>query len=75
MRVKKNADVLQFLKMVKDCTGKVYFSTDSGDRLDLKSVLSQYVFSVAVNQEKMRSQGEIICENEEDYHRLAGYLG
>ena len=66
MKVRKNADIIQFLKEVRNCPGGVFFVSDSGDRLDLKSVLSQYIFSVAVNQEKMREGG--------DYSSLSGYL-
>ena len=74
MKVRKNADIIQFLKEVRNCPGGVFFVSDSGDRLDLKSVLSQYIFSVAVNQEKMREGGEIVCERAEDYSSLSGYL-
>ena len=74
MRVRKNADIFQLLKDIENCSGDVFFVSEKGDRLDLKSVLSRYIFSVAVNQEKMRESGEIICERAEDYSSLSGYL-
>lgn len=45
MRLKDNLDIPGFLQAVQACEGAVYFCTPEGDRLDLKSLLSKYIFS------------------------------
>ena len=43
MKVQNINDVDKFFKVVDSCSGKVELVTGEGDRLNLKSKLSQYV--------------------------------
>ena len=43
MKVQNITNVDAFFKVVDDCVGKVELVTGEGDRLNLKSKLSQYV--------------------------------
>ena len=73
MKLKENADVVAFLKKVKECRGEVYFVTDEGDRLNLKSTLSQYMCALLVNQKEILGRSRIEC-SEEDGRCLAEFL-
>ncbi len=74
MELKKNTDVVDFLKIVSQCRGEVTYSTPEGDQLNLKSVLSQYVFGVLAARPDMLRTGKITCEFPEDYQTLQGFL-
>ena len=43
MKVQNITDIEGFFKVVDECKGKVELVTGEGDRLNLKSKLSQYV--------------------------------
>ena len=45
MKVQNITDIEGFFKVVDSCTGRVELVTGEGDRLNLKSKLSQYVSS------------------------------
>ena len=65
----------KFFDVVKDCKGRVELVTEEGDRLNLKSKLTQYV-SLA----KIFSNGELIKEMEliasdpEDASKLISFM-
>ena len=73
MKLKKEIDIVLFLREVKNCGGNVYLQTDEGDRLNLKSVLSQYIFAVIAEEQKISEESRIICSRE-DAELLAEYL-
>lgn len=45
MHINPNINILNFLKQVQKCNGEVLFETSEGDRIALKSTLSQYISS------------------------------
>ena len=47
MKVQNITDIEGFFKVVDSCEGKVELVTGEGDRLNLKSKLSQYVSTTA----------------------------
>ncbi|MCM1027568.1 MAG: polya polymerase [Roseburia sp.] len=74
MHIKSNASIVNFLKQVQKCRGDVLFETSEGDRIALKSTLSQYIFcTVALNPELLQS-GAIRFEQEDDRLLLAEFL-
>lgn len=73
MKIKSNIDLMDFLKEVKRCEGSVYLETTEGDKLNLKSTLSQYVFVVLAGEPEVVKESELVC-SEEDAERLKGYL-
>ena len=47
MHIRNNINVVDFLKQVRTCSRDVLFETEEGDRIALKSTLSQYIFCAA----------------------------
>ena len=74
MRLKENADLMRFLEKVKECGHDVYFYTGEGDKLNLKSTLSQFLFSAVAAEDEMLENGKVICDDPEDYPVLAEFL-
>ena len=74
MRLKENTDLIEFIKTTKKCRQDVFFRTAEGDRLNLKSTLSQYLFSVMSGNRELLENGEIECQEAADYQMLEGYL-
>ena len=65
MKVQNISDIEGFFKVVDSCKGKVELVTGEGDRLNLKSKLSQYVsmaniFSDPLSQEYVPSKN-LLC--------------
>ena len=52
MKVSNIKDIQKFFDVVDSCAGKVELVTGEGDRLNLKSKLSQYVSLAIVAYEK-----------------------
>lgn len=73
MRLKKDVDIMEFIKGIKTCKGDVFFESPE-DKIDLKSVLSQYVFISILNNKKLMESGGIRCENPEDFGFLEPFL-
>ncbi len=74
MKLKEKIDMIQFLRNIQKCSSDVWFLSDEGDRLNLKSTLSQYIFSSITNQQKMIQSGNIECADEGDYQVLGAFL-
>ena len=74
MKLTQNVDLAAFLHAVGGCSGEVFFSSKQGDYLNLKSMLSQYLFSVAAGDHTLLFEGDISCENEQDCAVLQPYL-
>lgn len=74
MRIKEEMDLGEFIKDVKGCAADVWFRTEEGDNLNLKSTLSQYLLAALAGNQKMLHQGRILCDNAEDYVLLRKYL-
>lgn len=74
MNLKLDTNMQAFLEMVKKCKGEVWFQTEEGDKLNVKSTLSQYIFILMEQDEAKRITGRVECENKEDYKLLAPYL-
>lgn len=65
MRLKDNCDIVAFLNAVQKCKGEVLLSTKEGDRLNLKSLLSRYVFAVIAENRKLTQESRIDCGAED----------
>lgn len=74
MKLKESIDVISFFEKARECTGNVFFHSDEGDILNIKSTLSQYILvSVLCNPDFLK-KGRVICTQEEDYQFLSEYL-
>ncbi|HCW80426.1 MAG TPA: hypothetical protein DG942_04890 [Ruminococcaceae bacterium] len=65
-----DVDVPSFLKVLDKCEGRVFLITDEGDKLNLKSKLSQLVGLTKLIEGGKISDASIICENPEDESKL-----
>ena len=74
MRIKTNIDVVYFLRQIQKCCGEVLFETPEGDRLALKSTLSQYIFCALASNAELIQSGTIRFEQDEDKMLLEDFL-
>ncbi len=74
MHLKSNIDIANFLIDVRKCQDEVYYETTEGDRLNLSSTLSQFIFCTVAGQPYDCQQGTIRCVNPDDIPIIAPYL-
>lgn len=74
MKLKSDADTISFLNAVKACAGDVCFVTSEGDRLNLKSILSCYLFSAVRGKGELSDKGEVLCSDDRDYMHIQSFL-
>ena len=74
MHINPNINILNFLKQVQKCNGEVLFETSEGDRIALKSTLSQYIFCTIVSNPELLQSGTIRFEQDEDIKLLKNFL-
>lgn len=74
MNLKADTDLTAFLEAVRLCTGEVYFRTEDGDNLNLKSFLSYYLFSMIASNQNYMLSGKVICDRKTDYEVLSRFL-
>ena len=75
MKIKNIRDIEEFFKVVDSCEGKVELITGEGDRLNLKSKLSQYVSLAKVFSNGEIPDLELIAYENEDLNKLASFMG
>lgn len=73
-RLKPDIDLEQLFDCVYTCSSDVYFQTQDGDNLNLKSQLSHYVLMIVSNNYDFLSKGYIQCYDPADYTRLKDYI-
>lgn len=74
MKIKKITDIDAFFKTIDSCSGKVELVTSEGDRLNLKSKLSQYVSFVNFLSISELIDIELIAEDKNDIAKLLGFI-
>lgn len=74
MKLKSNINCTEFFKRASECQGDIFYHTVEGDHINLKSVLSMYIFAMISTNPGYQLNGEIICDNKNDYEQLADYL-
>lgn len=74
MKVYGITDIDKFFEVVDSCKGKVELVTGEGDRLNLKSKLSQYVSLANIFSNGEIPELEIIAYEPEDIEKLIGYM-
>ena len=74
MNLKSNIDIINSLLESQNCQGDVDYETSDGDRLNLSSTLSQYIFCTVASHSYDWSQGSICCMSKEDFPKLSPYL-
>ncbi len=74
MHIKDNINIINFLKQVQNCCSEVLFESPEGDRIALKSTLSQYIFCTIASNPELLQSGTIRFEKEEDKMLLSDFL-
>jgi hypothetical protein len=74
MKVQNIKDVDKFFRVVDSCVGKVELVTGEGDRLNLKSKLSQYVSMANIFSDGEISELEIIAYEKEDIDKIVSFM-
>lgn len=73
-KLKSTISYAAFFSTIHSCKGTVDFITDRGDRLNLKSTLSQLVFTTIIEENDANLTGWIQCSDKQDYELLKNYL-
>ncbi len=74
MKVTNITNIEKFFEVVDSCKGKVELVTGEGDRLNLKSKLSQYVSLANIFSNGEIPELEIIAYEPEDTEKLIGFM-
>lgn len=74
MKVQNITDIEGFFKVVDSCAGKVELVTGEGDRLNLKSKLSQYVSMANIFSNSEIPELEVIAYEKEDAEKLVNFM-
>ncbi len=74
MKVQNITNIEKFFKVVDSCSGKVELVTGEGDRLNLKSKLSQYVSMANIFSNGEIPELEIIAYEKEDIDKLLSFM-
>ena len=74
MKVQNITNIDKFFEVVDSCTGKVELVTGEGDRLNLKSKLSQYVSMAKLFSDGTISELELLAYEPEDINKLVNFM-
>ncbi len=74
MKVQNINDIEKFFKVIDSCKGRVELVTGEGDRLNLKSKLSQYVSMANIFSNGEIPELELIAYEPEDTKRLVDFM-
>ena len=74
MKVQNIPDIEGFFKVVDSCEGKVELVTGEGDRLNLKSKLSQYVSMANIFSGGEIPELEIVAHEPQDIDKLVKFM-
>ena len=74
MKVQNITDIEVFFKAIDGCKGKVELVTGEGDRLNLKSKLSQYVSMANIFSNGEIPELEIVAHEPEDIDKLVKFM-
>ncbi|MDE5931137.1 MAG: polya polymerase [Lachnospiraceae bacterium] len=74
MKIQNIDNVEKFFKVIDSCKGKVELVTGEGDRLNLKSKLSQYVSLANIFSDGTIEELEVIAYEPEDTAKLVEFM-
>lgn len=74
MKVQNIKDIDKFFSVIDKCQGKVELVTKEGDRLNLKSKLTQYVALAKLFSDGNIPEVELVVYEREDIDRLLDYM-
>ena len=74
MKGQNITDVDKFFEVIDSCKGKVELVTGEGDRLNLKSKLSQYVSMANIFSDGTIEELELLAYEPEDIQKLLSFM-
>lgn len=74
MKVQNIKNIDKFFQVVDQCKGRVELVTGEGDRLNLKSKLSQYVSMANIFSNGEIPELEIVAYEKEDIEKLMNFM-
>ena len=74
MKIQNITNIEKFFEVVDSCKGKVELVTGEGDRLNLKSKLSQYVSMAKLFSDGTISELELLAYEPEDINKLVNFM-
>jgi hypothetical protein len=74
MKVQNITNIDKFFEVIDKCEGKVELVTGEGDRLNLKSKLSQYVSMANIFSDGTIEELEIIAYEPTDIDKLVNFM-
>lgn len=74
MKVQNIKNIEKFFEVIDSCSGKVELVTGEGDRLNLKSKLSQYVSLANIFSNGEIPELELIAYEPEDIGKLVDFM-
>ena len=74
LKVQNIKDIDKFFSVIDKCQGKVELVTKEGDRLNLKSKLTQYVALAKLFSDGNIPEVELLVYEREDIDRLLDYM-
>ena len=74
MKVQNISNIEKFFEVVDSCKGRVELVTGEGDRLNLKSKLSQYVSMANIFSNGEIPELEIIAYEKDDIDKLVSFM-
>lgn len=74
MKVSNIKDIDRFFQAIDSCVGRVELVTGEGDRLNLKSKLSQYVSLANIFSNGEIPELELVAHEKEDVDRLMKFM-
>ncbi len=74
MKMENIKDIDKFFSVVDSCKGKVELVTEDGDRLNLKSKLSQYLSMAKVFTDGTIGEIDVVAYEQEDMKKLIEFM-
>ena len=74
MKIENISDVDTFFKVIDECKGPVELVSPEGDRINLKSKLSQYFSMATVFSDGTIKELDLTTHTPEDSERLINYM-
>ena len=74
MKIERISNIQEFFKIIDSCKGRVELLTGEGDRLNLKSKLSQYVSLANIFSGGEIPELEVVAYEPEDIDKLVKYM-
>ncbi|MBD5559513.1 MAG: polya polymerase [Clostridia bacterium] len=74
MKIRNITNPQRFFEVLKDAKGRVELVTNEGDRLNLKSTLSQYIILTQIFKDAKIDEVDLIVSEPDDLNMLLDYL-